>query len=1133
MIVFFIALAGNAEAQRNYATNSVLSTGNWFKIGISREGVYKIDLPFLNSLGINTSGMSSSSIRLFGNGGAMLDENNVKPRQDDLFENPVEMFDGGDGIFNGSDYLLFYAPGPNRWLKDSLNQRFIHQKNLYTDTVFYFITIGGTGKRISIKNITLTPNQNVSAYNERYFYENDLTNFLNSGKQWYGETFSNISGNSLSHSFNVDFSGLITTQPLTISSSLAAASIGAPGNFTVNVNGQQIQNISIPAITGYFLDPVANEISQQNNSLATQPAITVAFNFNSSVSGAQGWLNWFELQGRRALAMNGKDQVFFRDWSSVANTAVAQFTVGTTTSATEVWEITDPLQPQKMATQFASSQTGFVNDASRLREYAVFNNANFLSPVSLGKVSNQNLHNSSVVDGIIITHSSLLAQANRLATFHTQHDGLTTIVATTDQIFNEFGSGVPDPTAIRDFVKMYYDKAGTDTTKRPKYLLLFGASSFDYKNRINNNSNLVPCYESINSLDPLSTYTSDDFFGLIKDSDDVNTISPPGLLAIGIGRLPARSLDEATTIVDKIIRYNSASGLGSWRNQTIFVADDKDNDIHLNDAEAVSGDAGTTNSLYNQSKIYLDAYPLVSGSGGGRYPAVNAAIVNGISNGVLFFNYNGHGGYQRLADEAVLGQTELNQFNNPDKLPLFITATCDFAPYDDPTKNSIGGSLLYGDSTGAIALMTTTRDVYAFSNRIMNDNYLKIALQPGANGNYLTLGEAVKQAKNYTYQTYTDVVNNRKFALLGDPAMRLAFPALRLQLTSINNHAVAGKDTLTALNTYVFAGRVIDVSGNFLNSFNGTLYPTVFDQPQQVSTLGNDPASPVTIFTEQTNILYKGKATVKNGLFNFTFIVPKDIHYQPGKGRLSLYADDGVHDANGVSTAFSVGGAGNAVLTDKSGPVIKLFMNDESFIDGGLTNETPVLLADLFDSSGINTSGAGIGHDITCIIDGNDKNVIVLNSYYEALLDSYQRGLVRYQLPVMTEGLHTIKVKAWDVADNSSEATIRFRVVKKQKIQIGNLFNYPNPMTTKTTFSFEHNQPGIDMDISLDILSSSGQLVYRLRKAVNDAGNRSNEITWDGKSIYGEKLSRGIYIYRIIVSSRNGMAQATQKLLLF
>ncbi len=1124
---------GRAVAQRAYAANSVLLTGNWYRIAVKQEGIYKVDIPLLTALGIATTNLSSASIRLYGNGGGMLDENNAVSRPDDLFENPIEMSDGGDGIFNGADYFLFYAPGPNRWLKDSANQSFRHQKNLYSDTAYYYISIGGTGKRIPSQPATAAPNVTVNSFNERYFYENDLVNLLNSGKEWYGEEFNNNLGGSLTRSFTVDWPGLLTSQPVTLATDLAAKSVGANSSFSVKINNQAVQSVNLPGVSGNVLDPVGTSSTQRNTTNVAQTSLAVLFTYTPSVTGAQGWLNWFELFGRRSLSVNGTNPLFFRDWQSVGTNSVAGYSINNNGTSMSVWEITDPLQPVKMNTVNSAAQTSFSNDASRLREYVGFANANALTPVAVGKITNQNLHNSGVADMIIITYPSLSDQAQRLARFHLQQDGYTSVVVTPDQVYQEFSGGSPDPSALRDFVKMYYDKAGTDISKRPKYLLLFGSASYDYRYRISGNTNFVPGYESVNSLDPLATYTSDDFFGLLDDGDDINQNNTSVTIDIGIGRIPARSNDEAKTMVDKIIRYRSPTGLGAWRNQSVFLADDGDQNLHLNDAETVSADANTANPLFNQYKIYLDAYPLVSSSAGARYPAVNDAIVNQVFNGALIFNYSGHGSYQRLAEEAVLTQDELNRFNNPDKLPLFITASCDFAPHDDPSKNSLGAGILTGNANGAIALLTTTRLVFAYSNRVINDNYLQIALKPQSNGQYLTLGESVKQAKNFTSLISGDLLNNRKFTLLGDPALRLAFPELRLQLTSINGKTITGSDTLKALQKYTFTGVVTDGSGNPVNSFNGTVHPTVFDKAQLVKTLGNDPSSIVTNFSQQTAVLYKGNATVANGQFSFSFIVPKDINYQSGHGRISLYADDGTHDANGVNTSFYVGGTTNNIITDNTGPVIKPYLNDDKFQNGGLTNENPVLLVKLFDSSGISTSGNGIGHDITAIIDGVERDILVLNDFYTADKDNYQQGQVLYQLPTLTEGKHSIRIKAWDVADNSSEALLDCIVVKQNRLLITNVRNYPNPFAVTTTFAFEHNQPNTDLDVTINIYTENGALVKQIKQIVNTGGTRNCQINWNGNNQSGAKLAKGIYIYKVIVVAGGSKTENAQQLILF
>jgi hypothetical protein len=1122
-----------ARAQRNYAANSVLATGNWYKIAVKQEGVYKVDVNLLASLGISASNLASASIRLYGNGGGMLDENNATARPDDLFENPIEMSDGGDGIFNNSDYFLFYAPGPQRWLKDSASQSFHHQKNLYADTAYYYITIVGTGKRIALQTNAGAPTVNVNSFNERYFYENDLVNLLNSGKEWYGEEFNTNLGGSLTRNFTVDWPGLILTQPVSFASDFAASSVGATSSFAVKLNGQPVQTSNLAGVSGNFLDPFATSLTQQNTASVTQSSLAVSINFIPGVNSARGWLNWFELLGRRSLSVSANAQLLFRDWQSVAGGAIAGYSINNNGTAVNVWEITNPLQPVKMNTATNASQTTFSNDASRLREYVAFANANALVPGVIGKVANQNLHNSSTADLIIITHNSLLAQAQSLAQFHLQHDGYKTAVVTADQVYQEFSGGTPDPTALRDFVKMYYDKAGTDITKRPKYLLLFGSASYDYRNRISGNSNLVPGYESVNSLEPLATYTSDDFFGFLDDSDNINRNDPLANLDIGIGRIPAHNSSEAAIMVDKIVRYHAKESLGAWRNQTVYVADDQDQNLHLNDAETVSADARAANPLFNQYKIYLDAYPIVSSSAGARYPAVNDAIVSQVFNGTLIFNYSGHGSYQRLAEEAVLTQEELNRFNNPNKLPLFITASCDFAPFDDPSKNSLGDGILTGNPNGAIALLTTTRLVFAYSNLMINDNYLKIALKPLSNGQYLRLGESVRQAKNYTSVNSGDLLNNRKFTLLGDPAIQLAFPALRLQLTGINGRPLSGSDTLRPLQKYTFTGIVTDALGTPVNDFNGTIRPTVYDKPQLVKTLGNDPSSIVTTFSQQSSILYKGNATVAAGKFSFSFIVPKDISFQAGQGRMSLYADDGVRDANGVNTAFYVGGNGNLINTDNTGPVIKPYLNDDQFQDGGLTNENPVLLAKLYDSSGISTSGNGIGHDITAVIDGDERNVLVLNNFYTAYQDSYQQGQVLFQLPTLTEGKHSIRIKAWDVADNSGEATLNFVVVKQEKPTITHVRNFPNPFSVSTIFAFEHNQPNTDLDVTINIYTSSGALVKRIKQVVNTGGTRNCQINWNGDNQSGAKLAKGIYIYKVIVVAGGTKIENTQQLILF
>jgi Peptidase family C25 len=1130
--MFFIPVL--VSAQRNYRANSVLAASTWYKIAVKSPGVYKMDVPFLNSIGINTSNLTANSVRLYGNGGQMLPEANAAPWIDDLQENAILVVDGGDGVLNGTDYILFYANGPDQWIKDSANLRFRHQKNLYSDRSYYFLSIGGIGKRITTSVNTLLPNITVNSFSERAFHELDTVNFLASGREWYGEEFANMPGKTVVRDFTITIPDIQNNSPVTLQSQCIARSVGIGSRFDIKINGQPAGQSMINAVSGGQYDLFAQPATTIGAAIASQDNIAINYTYVPGSFNSQGWLNWFELFCRRNLSLNHVDQVLFRDWQSVVNGNIADFIIANATVATKVWDVTDPVNVLSVPGNLSGTDLHIVSPASRLREYVAFNTTNFLLPIIIGKINNQDLHNVSPADYLIITWPAFLQQAQRLAQFHQQQNGLRSRVVTTDQVFNEFGSGSPDPVAIRDFVKMYYDKYGSIPADKPRYLLLFGDASYDFNNRLNNNTNYTPAWENNFSLDPLSTYASDDFYGFLDDNEDINSGLIINYLDVGIGRVPAKNNDEAKNFVDKVIAYSDRAGLGPWRNNLTFIADDEDFNLHLQDAEIFTATAAAILPAFNQQKIYLDAFQQESGSGGSRYPQANLAINNQVYNGTLIWNYNGHGGSRRLAEETILDQDIVNNWNNEYRLPLFITATCDFAPYDNPAINSIGENILLRPKTGGIALMTTTRVVFAFSNRIMNKNYLQIALQPDANGNYKSLGDAVKEAKNYTYQISGDVTNNRKFTLLGDPALTLAFPALKVRATKVNGIPVIQTDTLSSTEKVTIEGEVTDRQGNLLGNYTGTVFPIVFDKPQTVNTLANDPTSQITAFNTQTNILFKGKASVMNGRFAFSFKVPKDINYQFGNGKLSLYAENGTSDANGVFTGFVVGGIGSNTGNDHAGPDIKPYLNDERFVNGGITNENPVLIVKLADSSGINTAGTGIGHDIVATLDNDSRQFFILNDFYQSDLDSYQQGTVRFQLPLLTPGPHSLKIKAWDILNNSNEVILEFNVANDGELTLSHVLNYPNPFTTKTQFWFEHNKPGQPLEVSIQVMTITGRVIKTIQRTITTDGNRSADIEWDGKDEFGDKPGRGVYLYKLrVIAPGKKKKEVIEKLVIF
>lgn len=1117
----------SALGQRTYAPHSLLATGAWYKVGVTQPGVYKITVAQLNSMGINTQSLSSANIRIAGKCGAMLPENNSGIYKDDLPETALLVADGGDGLLNGNDYVLFYAPGPHAWEYQAASHTFTHRYNLYSDTAWYFLSVDQPGQRLLPDTPAPTPTVTVTAFDHVAFYEKDSINLVSSGKQWWGPVFSNSPGGFLSRNYTFTLPGT-PSGPVQLKARVAARSTGS--RFDISVNQQTAGSLNLSPVSGNIFEAFAT---------TANGVFTVNVNSNqleagvqySGGNGNQGWLDYLELQARCPLTMPVQAALLFRDAASVAPGVTAFFMLNNTGADTRVWDVTDAWKPVQVNVQRNGNRLQFARDATVLREYVAFNPDQLPQPIYIGQVANQDLHAIPAADMLIITTPALKAAADRLAAFHTAQDQLQVEVVTVQEIFNEFASGAPDPTAIRDFVKMCYDR-GASGGRRPRYLLLFGDASFDYKKRLAVNTNLVPTWESDASLDFINSYPSDDFFGFLDDADNITDINTRNLLDIAIGRLPVQTLAQAQQVVDKITGYNTPAGFGPWRNHITFVADDGDNNLHLQDAEEVSAAAAASGPGLVVDKIYLDAYPKVASAGGGRYPEVNSAIQRDMNNGNLVWNYTGHGSYSRLAEEVVVDATSIKGWTNKHRLPLMITATCDFAPFDNPGYNSLGEQLLQQEN-GAIALMTTTRAVFAYSNRIMNANYLSLAFTPLADGRMPTLGEAAMLGKNLTYTNYNDVANNRKFQLLGDPALTLAYPRYRVVTDSINgNDVTTVTDTLKALGKYVIKGHIADARGNPVPGFNGILDIAVYDKPATFRTRGNDAGSEAADYTLQQQTLFRGQQQVQNGQFSVTFVVPKDIDYRPGAGKISYYASNEQEDAGGWFNGYQVGGTADNVPVDTTGPAIQAFLDTELFRNGGISGPDPVLLVKLSDSSGINTSGYGIGHDMVAVLD-TASQYFVLNDFYTASLDDFRSGSIRFPFYALPEGPHELTIKAWDNYNNSSTATLRFVVVGSSNLVIPEVGNYPNPFTGETRFFFTHNQQGQLLDIVLQIFTSQGQLVKTIKETINASGNRYEGVRWNGMADSGARVPPGIYFYRVTVSTKESRKGSGGKLIIF
>lgn len=1174
LFLSFITILYTASAQTNFGNNSILANGQWVKIGVTQSGIYKIEAAQLTALGITANPFPSNNLRIFGKAGGMLSEKVDSNYNNGLVEFPIEI---------GPNYALFYADGPHQWKYDSSTKQFAFFKNFYADTAWYFITLSSTStpKRISKAIPDSRPNfTTINTYTDFYGYENNRLNVLSSGKEWVGENFT---ANNSTRTFSVPWSNALPNTNIQLYSHVTSRSIGAASQFTLSLNGQLAQNISLSGVSGGLLDDYAREAKTNStlpiSILGNTNTLSLQFQYSGTSNGAEGWLNRLTLQGIKRLIPPNSNQGFYftitrentgRNTGFLPSDSTALIRINaplnngasTVFSAdTRVWNITNPLQPTIVETANFGSEITYKHSVETLEKFACFNPAQALTPIipTNPVVPNQNLLGlakgaTNNYNGIIVVHPSLLSAANRLAAFHQSQYGYKDAIITTTQFYNELGAGIPDPAAIRNGIKMFFDHskpAPTANGKTLQYVVLFGAGTYDPKNILQNaqynERNLIPTFQSSNSLSPLLSYTSDDFYALLNDGDDVNQLNDAPL-SIAVGRIPVGNLTEANQYINKLIRYhqvpnntnNNSTNLteNAWRSQLVFIADDKDQNLHLNDAESIENTALSVNPTLNAHKIYLDAYPLVSGAGGARYPSVSDAIVNQILVGALIVNYSGHGNHLRLSEEAVISANEINRFNNPDKLPLFITASCDFDPFDQPGKASIARPLLYGNNNGAIALLTTTRLVFAYSNRIMNQNFIRAALEPVIQNNssnshlYRSLGEAVRVAKNLSNQsnaqTSGDPLNSRKFVLLGDPALQLALPELPIQVNEIKDthsgQIISFSDSLLALNTYTIKGQVNQTNGNLASDYNGIVTVQLYDQPQTVYTLGNSLESPKTSYTTAKTILFNGKASVTNGIFSIEFKVPKDISFGPNKANLKFFAQR----VNSTNTQPAAGAlpmriAGNTVNTtrDTTGPEIVIFLNDEAFKNGGITSENPILIAKLYDTSGINATGNGIGHDIVLVLNGDQRNSIVLNSFFSNELNEYQRGILRYQLAELPPGKHQILLKAWDLVNNSNTATLDFVVAKKERLQIAAVRNFPNPFKArggKTVFAFEQNQPNTDLEVNIDIVNAAGAAVQQIRRTVNTQGTRNIELTWDGTTQQGQKCLPGIYYYRLTVS---------------
>jgi len=1141
VLSFTYSLNNNASAKSerhnnnksNLITNSVLNNGDWYRFYIEKCGVYKISKSFLLQLGLNVNSVDPKKIKVYGNGGRMLPLSNDIYYPKDLVENAIEIIGEKDSVFDNDDYILFYAEGVDVWNDESQTNL-----NLYDTKSYYYVTMGdGDGKRI---NTMPQPTGNIdlilNSFDDHQYHELDKVNIAQLGRQWFGETFDV----NAEQEFEFNFPNIDSAIPIKIMTKTASAAY-TPTSFKISANGVDFGNITFPSLnTNSDIEFNLGYLSNSTSVGTENVKIKLSYS-NNGVPGSKGYLDYLMVTAKRKLVGYGKQFPFQYDLS-YASLGVVSYAISNAVGISQVWDITDLYNVSKVENAKQNSFS-FKANLGELRKYIAIDPSDYFIPLIDGKskIENQNLKGTLFkntqgqfqdIDYVIIAPNFLKGQAEKLADFHRSYSNLNVKVIPLESIYQEFSSGKQDIAAIRNCIKYIFENASAPE-KRVKYVNLFGDASYDYKNRIANNSNIVPIYHALNSNSSgEASFSSDDFYGLM-DATEGNITAFFGGIDIAVGRMLVADAKQAEEMVNKVFEYHDLKAYGSWRNNFVLISDDSDksSDASLQNRQNNLADVITAEKpFFNVNKILLDSYTQEASAGGSRYPKAKSDLFNAFEKGALVFNYLGHGGEDGLSSERIWEKTDGQNLNNQYKYPLFITITCEFSRFDNPSRPTAGEYTYWNPKGGAISMLTTTRSIGQFSAENFNDVLSKNLLSYGSN-QYTSIAEALRISKNSNPNSATNVV-----LYIGDPALMLAIPKLQIRLTKVNDVPVSQPfDDFKSLARMKLSGEITDENNIRITNYNGTLSTVVFDKSIAKSTLNNDGNSPPINFNALGETIFRGNASVTNGQFEFNFVVPKDIRIPLGNGKISFYSQkqQSLENKTGYDLTIKVGGITENAVVDNISPKVKLYMNDETFVSGGTTNESPLLIAFLEDENGINTA-SGIGHDIVAILDGDVSDPFILNDYYQTKLDDYTNGILRFPLRKLAIGLHTVTFKAWDVYNNPITAEIQFVVVGNETITLTHVLNYPNPFVNHTEFWFSHNRPYEPLEVQVQVLTITGKVVWTKNQIITTDGFLSREITWDGKDDFGSRIGKGVYVYKLTVKSNltNSKAEKYEKLVI-
>ncbi len=1127
--LFVLLLSAQFGLAQDNAYHSVLQEGTWFKLSVAQEGVYKLDYATLQSMGIDMNALNPNQIRIFGNPSGPLPEKNGESRPDDLTEMALYVSGAEDRTFDEGDFVLFYGQEPTRWKLSG--DKYERNRNYYSDTTYYYLCpdSGIEGLRVEekpsldLEDVTTI----VTEFPDFQWHEEELMSPFNIGRNWFGEM---LTAQDPELQLDFIFPNLATDKVLSFNASVLGRNKSGMMHYSLQINNNLLVNNGTIAKPGEnYYGVLANSNGQF---FLEGDTARLTLSINPEETKATLYLDYVEIYAWRHLIRVG-DRFLFRLKPNQLGHDKSAIWIQNVESRHWLWDVSNPLSPELQLGRLTSDNFVFAIGGKAEKRYVMFDPAETLPIESWTAVPNQDLHSITDADMLIITDRRLWEQAQELADFHAENDGLLSEVVDVKEIYNEFSTGIPDPTGIRDFIRMVYHRSAGNL----KYVTLFGRASFDYRDLKGYGLNLVPCYEQKEKPNHEISFCTDDFFGLMDDGEGEGST---GHVDLGVGRIPASTPEEAESILLKIKHYaNLSSNHGEWKANHLFVSDNDASDYVKNN-EDYEYIMDTTEPAMNVNKIYCGAYQRVSTSLGYRYPQVTSDLLQTIDAGLLTFTYTGHGGVSALAEERIFGTAEIASLTNFERMPFVFTATCEFSKYDNPTLRSAGEQLFMLPNGGAIAMLTTCRPTFGIYNVRIGKCLTAVLYQRDAEGKPLRLGDIVRMAKanNLNFSNNSSLPTalslNISHVLFGDPALRLSVPEENVKTLKINGKNVEFEEvSLHAMSMVNVEGEIRNYQGQLDSQFNGEMWVRLFDKKtvMQVAYDDNKEGSGTKTVKYHKDIIYRGKVTVRDGRFTLSFQVPKDINLDNGEPRFSYYAYDSIRgiDAMGYFDDLTLGGIDPAMVVDNEGPSIKFYWNDPSFANGDVVESNGTLYADLYDAQGIYHYDFSIGRNIMLGSNAAEYNNKVLNDCYEPIVDDFRRGRVVLPVSDLAPGTYSFNLKVWDTQDNASEASLWLVVGEDEDVFLAQVRNFPNPFSEETWFTLAHGGEDGDFDLTIEIFDLMGRQVDRITKRVNSTGGVIEPVRWDGHDKGGQRLGSGLYTYRLTLTDDSGFSRSVSQ----